>query len=508
MRTIKYGMMFWACCLFGLMSCYDDDTKVATDEKMINDIVLGELEDLSAVAFSTELNIVPEVKERPEYKYAWYIYGGEFSDNTENGYRTVKIGEEKKLSYKVNLKQGDYTLVFEVTDTLTGYAAIKEMKLKVSTAFSEGFYILKEISGKTELDVYNKDNSRLMANVLTSIRGISLQGEPNMLSVVYDMAHVDPESAESKTANAVFVAYGENNMACFRTEDLVQIFDRSTLLFGEMEADEIPYRIESANPGNFYFSSKGVRLGGSGAYSTGKMGYPQGSGASEFIQACDGKGLMFWNNQNCRLMYSSNSSVEEIEYYGTDINWNEVHPIATGWNHLAGTNTMWYVFENEENQRWLVLVNTKRQIQEVRRLNSGLHIAQANIISANGLTSYSIYAVHNNQVWRYSLDEGTETLLTFVGIPSSCEITYLSDIYFQKVFDYIVVGIQLDNEYGLYMYEIKGGQPSGELVHFVKGEGKLKQVRYVSQTSDWFTINYYAFTKYAITFGMGPDFPY
>ena len=72
-----------------------------------------------------------------------------------------------------------------------------------------------------------------------------------------------------------------------------------------------------------------------------------------------------------------------------------------------------------------------------------------------------------------------------------------------------MIGTQAGDNYALYMYEIQGGQPYGEPVHVVKGNGKIKQVRYVSQSITWAMIpNYYAFTDYASMFGMGPDFPY
>ena len=46
---------------------------------------------------------------------------------------------------------------FEATATANGYAATAEMKLSVSTTFSQGFYILKETAdGNTELDVYTQ----------------------------------------------------------------------------------------------------------------------------------------------------------------------------------------------------------------------------------------------------------------------------------------------------------------------------------------------------------------
>lgn len=511
---MKKYIIILVCSLLGVVSCYDDDSHVAT--KLLNNIVIDGLKDTSAISCSTVLDLIPEVSgySEEELSYAWYIYGGEFEKQTDKGYRTVQIDSVKNLSWAVDVKKGDYTLVFEVTNKESGYAVMKEVKLTVSTAFSRGFYILKETSdGNTDLDIYNEGNKQLMTNVLDGTQGDAMRGKPRNLSVIYEKAHVDPETAASGYTTTVFVGAGERDMACFRTEDLVKIFDRSTLLYGEMSEEEVPYCMATAGAYNFFFSSKGIRGDYAGMfgseYTTGRLGYPKGDGASSFVQACDGRGLMFWNEQQHRLCYFGGDEVEEIEYMGGEIIWDDVRAIATGWNHLAGENTMWYMFESQNGQRYLVLINPKFEVVEVRRLSSSLHIANADIIAGNGLSSYSIYSVHNNQLYRYSLSEDASEVL--LSLPGSIEgqITYLSDIYFGKSFDYIVIGTQAGDNYALYMYEIQGGQPYGKPVHVVKGNGKIKQVRYVSQSITWAMMpNFYAFTDYASMFGMGPDFPY
>lgn len=507
----RYFVIVLVYCLSLLTACFKDDTVVATDESIIDDITITGLKDTTVIAFSTLLELEPEVTgyTEDELTYAWYVYGGELP--VEGGYRTVKIADTKKLSYQVDLKQGSYTLVFEATHKENGYTALSEMGLKVSTAFSQGFYILKETAeGKTDLDLYNNDSKEFMSNVLEITQGEALMGAPRELGVLYGKAYVDPETAEAGGATVLFVASGENEMACFRTEDMMKVFDRSTILFDEMAADEVPYCVATTSMWNFYFSSKGVRgdtpsgsslVGGA----TGKLGFPEGEGASMFIQACDGSGLLYWDENVHRLRYCD-SSIEEVEYFGSEINWDEVSPVATGWNHLAGVNTLWYIFEDFTGQRYLVFVDTKHTVTEVRRLDPDSHLAQADLIAGNGLTSYSIYMVHNNQLWMYSLEDGAEVALSPTSLPAG-EITYLVDLYFSSSFDYLVIGLQNGNEYVLYMYQIEGGQPYGAPEHIIQGEGKVKKVRYVSQ-SDLFMPNYYAFTDYAAMYGMGPDFPY
>ena len=513
----KYKFLLFISCVLSLAGCYNDDSRLASDDKWIGDIVIEKMDAVNAIAYSTVLDITPTVNGYADNQltYAWYIYGGEFSKETQDGYRTHPISDKKTLAYKVDLKAGDYTLVFEATEPATGYAVTSEVSLKVSTLFSQGFYILKETAeGDTELDLYNAADQTHISDILASTQGEPMPGAPRFMSVVYGQAYIDPETTKSAYATGLFITSGQHEFSIFRTNDFLKIFDRSNLLYEEMPADEVPYTATTAMY-NFYFSSKGVRTGDTevfgGEFVTGKLGYPMDEGSSQFVQACDGNGFLYWNEQKHRLMYTNGSNVVTINYLNGQVPWDNLHAVTTGWNHLAGENTMWYLLEDTNKQRYLVVLNKKHEIISLRPLNSGSHLAQADVVAGNALSAYCIYAVHNNQLYSYSLDEnGSESAaLVVTGLPTGEKITYLSDVFFSKEFDYIVIGTQNGNEYALYMYEIKGGQPYGAPVHTIKGTGKVNNVRYVSQTPTWsFSPNYYAFTIYASLYGMGPDYPY
>ena len=199
----------------------------------------------------------------------------------------------------MDLKSGNCTLVFEVTHTKTGYAVISETSLKVTTMFSEGFYILKETpEGNTDIDLFNADSEIQVEDILTSVHGAALTGKPGVLNIVYDMAHIDPATAKTDYASALFITAGDNNFSIYRANDMLKIFDRTNLLYGEMSEDDTPQYMCSGMY-NLYFSSKGIRQAPSATwgseYDTGKLGYPAGIGASNFVQACNGDGFIYWD---------------------------------------------------------------------------------------------------------------------------------------------------------------------------------------------------------------------
>ena len=519
MKKIYIGL-FWACIL-GITGCYEDDSTMATPESMVNEITIEEFADTSAVAYSTVLELTPKVTgySDTELEYRWYIYGGEFSDRTEDGYRTVQIGAEKKLSYPVELKIGTYTVVCEVTNKETGYFNLTEFSLKVTSAFSEGFYILKETTdGNTDMDFYNDRQKTVIPDVIASVQGEAQSGKPCNMCPVYNKIYIDPATAKSTYATGVFVTSGQNEFSIYSTIDMSTLFDRSSLLFSEMDGEEVPYAMVSAMRGNMLFSNKGVRLDDLGGgrfaseYSTGKLGYPAGKGTSSFIQAYDGQNLSFWSGETRRLMYTSGSDMEEIKYKdgyeGVKVDWEQAAPVASGWNHRDGKNTIWYLFDVAGEGRYVVVLQPGGGIDQVIRLDASLHLAKADVIAGNALTSTSIYGVDDNRLYRYSLTEGTETsAIPVEGLPAGT-ITYMADLFYGSSFDYIVIGIQNGDEYTLSMYKIAGGQPSGKPVHTVTGTGILKKVCYACPLQDYASPNYYAFTKYAELYGMGPDFPY
>ena len=516
----KYVLL--ALCSLGLLnSCFKDDSTVAKEENRAPAIVVEGLNDTSVVSYSTVLELTPTVPgyADDELSFAWYIYGGQYETETEEGYRTIPIGEEKTLVYPVELKTGTYTVVCEATHKATGYFGLTEFTLNVTTAFSEGFYVLKETpDGNTDFDIYNYTSKTLKEDVLTTEHGAPMTGKPRNMTVIYGKTFIDPATAKSTYGTGLFVASGTNEFTLYNTDDLSQMFNRSDLLFGTMSEDEIPYAMYSLGYSNFYFSNQGVRTEGIGTsglgseFATGKLGIPVGAGASTFIQACDNSGLSYWSENEHRLMYAISGSANEIPYKegysGIQIDWDKAEAIATGWNHVGGTNTIWFLFEVSGEGRYLVFLNG-HIIDNVQQVDPSCHLATADVIAGNALTGQFIYSVENNHLYRYSIPDKSESESPLSSLPTGT-ITYLYNIFYSSgsLFDYVIVGIQNGNEYTVQMYNIEGGRPFGEPVHTFNGTGTLKKVCYVCPTPAYFNPNYYAFTSYAVELGIGPDFPY
>ena len=505
----KYILLAVLFTLFGLVACYDDDSSLATRE--IGDIAIDTLKDASIISYSgNKLEREPKIETKyseEQLAYAWYIY----KEDQQEGFRTNKIDSVKNLSYEINLAAGNYTVVFEVTAKENGYSVAEEMKLAVSTTFSQGFYILKETAeGNSELDVYTQDG--LVPDLLTNSQGEPLIGAPRNLSVCFGQAFIDTEENVMATGNTVCVTTEQNKFACFRTVDMLKVFDNSNLLFEEMEADESPYCMVRSLSRIFYFSSKGIRSASTDENS-GKMGFPLDSESSKHVQIVNGGfgGHVYWNNSKHRVMtvdYNC-SGVSEVEF-NTEVNQDNLECLSSGLNYVGGSEMIYFLCQDKTSGvRYLYLLSGGN-IVEIRPLKSNLHLAQGDIIAGNGLTGTLIYCVHDNKLYGYNFDAESEMEIPITGIPEGATISYFSNQYWNMGlfgdtslnFDNIVVGTQEGDNYTVYLYNIRGRQPYGEPITVFSGEGKLRSVRYVCQAA----VNMTAML--GPMYGFGPCFPY
>lgn len=73
-------------------------------------------------------------------------------DDEGKYYEATLIGEEEILNYPVDLTVGEYTIMLRVNAKSNNITAYERTSLHISTRYTEGFYILKESDGNTELD--------------------------------------------------------------------------------------------------------------------------------------------------------------------------------------------------------------------------------------------------------------------------------------------------------------------------------------------------------------------
>lgn len=503
MKNILLGYFFIF--LLGMTACFDDDSKSGITD--VSDIEIEGLRDTSIISYNgSKLEIFPKIKtDYPEEKlsYAWYMYStkeaGEFAAGFENGYHGRKIAEGKNLSYEVNLPSDTYTFIFEVVSNENEYTKTATMKVAVVTAYSKGFYILKEDeSGDTELDLFNQNGLR--ENLMKKLLGASLAGKPKNLCVTQNHPYIDDETQKMGVANVIHVFTDKNEFRAFRTEDMVEVFNRSNLLFEGMAVDEAPCSMIRATFGIYYISNKGVYVTSAGDYGggSGKFGIPNGNGGSQFVQPAGDPtaSLFLWNEGDHHLDLFDGSTVSSMNYEDKmpiGMIERNLECISCGINFVGSEKMVYFLCEDQASgTRYLYLIAGVGQdeVTEIRKLDAELHIAQGEQVAGNALTASVIYTIHNNRLWAYNWDSGEEFEVPLPGIGSGELLAFVSNQYLNigfmsnkrsENFNNLIIGTQNGNQYKLYFYDsLVGASPVREAKDVICGVGQVKCVRYAT----------------------------
>ena len=169
-----------------LSSCEKDDgTYVAKDINQIsveinedNYVVSGKSANIKAIEISQSLN-----KDDKNLKYLWYSY---VKSSSFNNNKIDTLGTEKDLTSKIILKPGVYELRFRVTDVDTEVFWEAIGNLIVTSAYSEGLFILNEQEEKSNVCFYNPGADVLVENAYQKSNEKPIEGNAKHLDVLYN----------------------------------------------------------------------------------------------------------------------------------------------------------------------------------------------------------------------------------------------------------------------------------------------------------------------------------
>lgn len=506
-KTLLY--IFCAVAALSLSSCFDDDSTLGT--KVVGDIEVTGIEDsYEATAYVGEhLRISPTVTtDYSDMSYEWLLLNGKTGTTTTAGdtIQPVVIGNSKDLDYEVATAPGTYQIRFIARSLSNGYTSYSSASLTVQTDFSQGFYIMKETAdGNTELDLITTKR-QLSENLMTAVKGAPLTGRPRRLDIAYGMYYVNPDNDEMEGSNAVSVTTENNDIVVSRTSDLQTMFDRSSLLFDDMDAGEKPYGIQiTMLTGMEYVSSNGVRTcpssdGLSSSPNTGKFGMPTASigGSPFFLHDFNsfGGGLLWDETAHSIYALDYNAIPSALVY--SDMTGEELTQNQTGWECLAvGLNSI-----NGGSEDIVILNETATGTRRIftaegsfsgiyltgcRTFAAGSAMATATAYSVSSISAKYLYGVSGGKVYACLFDEDgmPEVQLNPQGIGSGETISYIGNQIWESdgstdPFDYLIVGTQNGQQYKLYFYNTVGGVPDGDPVMTFTGTGTVKSVKYLN----------------------------
>lgn len=505
MRKLYIGILLFFF-VWGMTACFEDDSTLGTID--VPDIEIGELRDTLITSYvGNVLHVSPEVTTaypESDLTYAWYYYQNVSSgtdNDLEDGFRTNKISDTKELDYEVNLGTGSYTIVLEVTSKTNNYSATASMTLTTVTSFSNGFYILKETAeGGTEVDLLATDG--LIEGLMSNVLGMPLAGAPLNLSITYNHPYINPDDLQM-TSTSMLHVFSEGDYRSFRTEDMVETFNRETVKFEAAAEEEVfGAMIEDAN-GILCASSKGIYRIGTTTGNSGKIGMPTLAGDySHFHYQGLSYGLngdCVWNaDEHCLYSFYNASPYEyELPAGFTQENLEYVaSSVCNDGGGMMGYDYAWYIVEDNATGRRAIIIYAYSAFMggslSVTVLDEGLHIANGDVIAGVGRDATIIYVVDGGQLYFYNFLTNEEVPVSLPGLPAGEEIAYITNQYlaivdFMGNYDatqsenYLIVATESGEGYKLYLYDdLVGGVPNAAPSRTASGTGRVKAVRYLS----------------------------
>ena len=227
MKKIIYQALALAMTL-SLSSCFSDDSSLGGND--VGDITISGISDsYSQVAYMGEtLDITPTVESQEDVTYSWLLLSSTTGSKDKDGneIQPEVIGHEKDLHYEVNLSPGTYQVRL-VAQGKSGYTVYKRTSSTVRTAFSQGFYVLKETTdGNSDVDLITKDG-KTGYNIIASMDGEALHGKPLSMGAQYNAYYVNPDNDQMEVANMLYVTTESGDFRVKRTTDFKTAFSRN-----------------------------------------------------------------------------------------------------------------------------------------------------------------------------------------------------------------------------------------------------------------------------------------
>lgn len=504
---------------FWLASCYEDKGNYTyRDKQPIQiDSIAESYQGMSGI---DTLRISPViVSQNPIARYEWSVYKA-----TEHVTEEIVLDSvSAELCYPIALTQGIYTLLFKVTDD-EGYTEIATTEFDVRTEFSEGWLVLKELDGNTDLDLYPTGKNPAY-NLFSKLYGQPLQGKPVNLSMYPKAMYSDSEGKPGKGGFAIF-PISEEESPLIQLSDMQRIFNFDELFYeGPQDGEKaLKYLYLGFSAGTSMITDRYARANQTlGAAGSGKRGAPAVTSKNEnrfskfaIADSYSGRTIMYDElNGDFLTMAYFGSSADIFTPPATDkmpvkpfgLNCRMVFMKGNCKNITEG----YAVLEHKENRERYVFEMKKlygsmssNPISAVDTLSADLKINEASVFSLHGTLPYLYYAV-GNDCYLYDAVNRMEEKLDLINTDKDApfdgneEITAVEHIFWNggaPKWEYLVVATHADGHYKLYLYPLRGGRPDlSEKVILHQGEGKAAYIHYAmpKMGSGYISLSYYPY---------------
>lgn len=483
---------------FLAVGCFED--KGNYDYTELSEVTAGGFPEGCHAVFGGMLHIDPKVSSsNPDdrFSYLWTL-NPKPDDLSSVLVKLDTIGTEPVLDYMVEVRRGEYELGLWLTNESNGNATFYKSALTVSTEYSTGFYVLKEMNGATELDVHLPDG-KVKRDVIEAMSGEKWNDKPVSLGMIPIASYVDKTTGGYAWTPMVSVCT-ENDVKVFNVEDMSVIMDHSTMFYSTVPQEK-PYYMWHNIFGVAYMSDRGIYFSKQlpPSYATsGQYGFPERSGDYKPNKqgVFDGWGYFFFDELNkCFLCMDYNGVIWDSEEGGDYPNYIPHKLLYLGRHYVDDwTGSGYAIFEdgNDPSKRYLYTLTLSalmfnNPIVNVLTIPAESGLSSADLYAVNERTANVMHFVKDNKLNMYDLVRNEEFPCNPKGLNRDEEIVYISNRYYyaeneKERFDYLAIGTQTGNKYKLYLYNTLGGYTDGAPQRILEGEGQLVKLNYLAQS--------------------------
>lgn len=513
-----FNILLLASAALALHSCIEDKGNYDYDDTadyMPAEVVAG-LDDNYVVKGGDLLRIVPELKEgavESDYDYTWMLT----SDLT--GLHTDTVGRTKNLDLAVNLRNGDYTLIFKIEQKATGTAKYYTRPLQTTTDLSQGWFVTKDAGNATDMDMIRADGT-IVHNQLSGINGELMPGKPVKSVFAYGDYMMEVPGKTGLVNSSAYIVASETDVWVLSGDDM-GLYKKTNSLFLEYPKvinpmDIAAYNVTGSmvvliNDGGFHwipgrsFSSSGV--GNSGTFddnraSTVKINPNVCKVFAQLFHIAPGIMLIFDDKTDSFkkltvnmfltalnvVGLTGNSAVEgipncnEMDY---DMVFMKEYNSVEGLGLMRSRSTGDYYGMRFGN---ITSSATDNPITAWVPVPSTAQVRTAPIRTVNQLNGTIYCSQGDNNVYAYSVGNHGDAAGSEENILSFAEgenVTYLADIRYQVAdgganFQYLVVLTSKGDNWNMYCYRFKGSSAAIESTpeQTYTGAGKAVHVFY------------------------------
>jgi hypothetical protein len=471
------------------------------------------------VAYKDTLKIDPVLSSANDnLEYSWKYYNEKEAQADMSKLKT--IGNTKNLSFPVDIEIGNYTMVYCVRDIETNISVYAKTKLIVNTVTSQGWMVLKDKNGYSDMDIFNDDIK--LFNIISKVNnGRKLTGKGLRIGFTSKYNYLDPNDWTIEENIRCLFLMTESDVSLLRISNMHELHNYNTMFFAAPQECKPNFWISTfnglflGNNGKAYFLNKRIKTSGKfGSEHLSDHDYSLSDyfavGYARDITVYDKTESSFYiltgKNNNMQLIpyedtYSPFVHVAETypnKHLNADIVYMGSQKGGIGKYKKAGIGIALLKTRSEPTQLMLYHLNLisnmmvvgasfsfkKNPVFKVDTLALNLNINNAEQYALNKDFNLLYFSI-DNKVYYYNMDSQTEEVI--YTLSEGEKINYIHHMQHNRgnTFDKLVFASHVNDKYKIYIFDMLAGRPTGEPT-ILEGEGRVADVINIASDLEYY----------------------